>query len=109
MNTGQDFSFEEWAALARHDPEAFERRRREVIDEFLRSSGSQRARGEALQREIDAVRKRAETPQDALLAISGMLHAQLSFLGEELCALRKDLGRIERASRKARASLSPGR
>ena len=109
MITVQDFSFEEWAALARLDPQAFERRRREVIDEFLRSSGSQRASGEALQREIDAVRKQAGTPQDALLAISGMLHAQLSFLGEELCALREDLGLIERASRKARASLSQDR
>jgi hypothetical protein len=107
MNTGHDLSFEEWASLARLDPQAFEAQRREVIGAFLRASGSQKTMGEALQREIDAVRNRAATPQDALLAIGSMLHAHLSFLGEELGALHDNLGIIENASRRVRAALAP--
>ena len=42
--------FEEWMFLAKVDPELFEARRRRAIAEYLESSGSQRAIGEALQR-----------------------------------------------------------
>lgn len=97
MKRENDFFFEEWAFLAKVDPEAFERRRRKVIDEFLRNSGRKRALGERLQREIDAVRGRAEEPMQALLAISGMLYEQLGFLGEELHALRNAVGKLKDA------------
>lgn len=97
MKRENDFFFEEWAFLAKVDPEAFERRRRKVIDEFLGNSGRQRALGEQLQREIDAVRGRAGEPLEALLAISGMLYEHLGFLGEELHALRDAVGRLKDA------------
>ena len=99
-----EFTFEQWAALARRDPAAFEARRRQVIARFLCESGERRATGEALQREIDAVRRQAATPHDALLAITAMLRAQLAFLGEELGALRQDLGVVERARRRLTAT-----
>ena len=97
MKRENDFFFEEWAFLAKVDPEAFERRRRKVIDEFLSNSGRQRALGEQLQREIDAVRGRTEEPLEALLAISSMLYEQLRFLGEELHALRNAVGKLRDA------------
>lgn len=97
MKRENDFFFEEWAFLAKVDPEAFERRRRKVIDEFLSNSGRQRALGEQLQREIDAVRGRAGEPLEALLAISGMLYEHLGFLGEELHVLRDAVGRLKDA------------
>ena len=33
MSSRFEFDFDEWAALARHDPEAFERRRDQVVNE----------------------------------------------------------------------------
>jgi len=49
MKRETDFFFEEWAFLARIDPEAFERRRRKVINEFLSTSGRKRMLGVMLQ------------------------------------------------------------
>lgn len=83
MNT--DFFFQEWALLARTDPDAFESRRKQTIDQFLlQSSTRQRKMGLNLQREIDAERRRAEDPEKAFSAIAKMMWQQVNFLYDGL-------------------------
>ncbi len=94
--------FEEWMFLAKVDPELFEARRRRAIAEFLESSGSQRAIGEALQREIDFEIRRAHNPLAGLQAVAKMMCEQLTFLGEELNALRDVLSSLQRVSQPER-------
>jgi hypothetical protein len=68
------FDFDEWKSLACNDPDAFERRRQAVIDEFLSSvpeSRQRRLRG--LQFRIDMERRRARTPLGACIKISTMM------------------------------------
>lgn len=87
MKRENDFFFEEWAFLTRVDPEAFERRRRNVIAEFLAASPCQRALGEALQARIDLARGRAAEPLEAMLVVALMLRGELGRLAEKLHAL----------------------
>jgi hypothetical protein len=68
------FDFEYWASLAREDPQAFEARRRAVIDELITTappSTQRRLRG--LQWQLDQARLRAGTPLAACLRISRMM------------------------------------
>lgn len=82
-----DFDYQEWAALAKTDPEAFEFRRAQYIKQFLNGSGRRKQRLEGLQFKIDATRRLAHTPPMALLAISKLMSQSLSDLGDELTAL----------------------
>lgn len=68
------FDFDEWAALARTDPQAFEARRLALIEDYLRqfpSPEQQRLRG--LQFRIDMERRRARTPMAGCLRLSAMM------------------------------------
>lgn len=94
MERDTDIFFEEWAFLARVDPDAFERRRRKVIDEFLSNSVRRRPGAELLQRQIDALRSRCSDPRQSLLVISRMLHDQLVCLDDELNSLKDGLGKL---------------
>jgi hypothetical protein len=98
MGRENDIFFEEWAFLARVDPEAFERRRRKVIDQFISSSGRHRPAAELLQRRIDALRGRSNDPRECLLVISRLLHDQLVCLGDELNSLKDGLGKLQKKS-----------
>lgn len=67
-------NFDDWAALARTDPEAFERRRREVIESFIESTPeAHREQLRRLQWRIDTERNRAPTPLAACIRISAMM------------------------------------
>jgi hypothetical protein len=69
-----NFDFDEWKTLAISDPDAFERRRQAVIDDFLNSvpeSRQRRLRG--LQFRIDMERRRARNPLGACIKISAMM------------------------------------
>ena len=101
MKPEWDFCFEEWASLAKADPEAFELRRKAVIEGFLDASGHRRKLGERLQREIDDVRARSESPLAALVAMTAMLSDQLEFLGEQLAVLSEKVGAIGEAEARA--------
>ncbi len=90
-----EFDFQEWAELAQRSPDAFEQRRRATIEAFLDASGGQRKTGVRLQREIDHEIRRADSPQQALSAISNMMWSQLSFLGEELEHLSGSMRELE--------------
>lgn len=95
-----DFYFNEWAFLARTDPELFERRRREFVDAFVNSSGEHKPRLESLQREIDHQRELAATPERAVVVISKLMCESLSDLGEKMTTLLDDLKELEENAQK---------
>jgi hypothetical protein len=69
-----EFDFDEWSALAKADPAAFEQKRLDLIEEFLASlplHDQKRLRG--LQFRIDMERRRARTPMAACLKLSAMM------------------------------------
>jgi hypothetical protein len=73
-NKSAPFVFEEWATLAKTNPQAFEQQRQQVIESFISSApGRQRSRLERLQWRIDMERKLAPTPLSACVRISGMM------------------------------------
>lgn len=91
-----DYHFSEWAFLAKTDPDAFERRRRARIEQFLGQTGRSRARLEALQATIDAECEMAANPREAMLAVSRMmcnslaeLHLAMTTLSGEFRSLRR--------------------
>jgi hypothetical protein len=90
-NSGGDvidsFDFEAWAALARDDPEEFERRRRQAIDALIASSPANRRRLEGVQFRIDMERKLAHSPLKACLRVSGMMWDTFLELRTELAEL----------------------
>ena len=58
-----DFNFEEWAALAKSDPQAFEAKREEVIEQLISgASPRMQTRLRGLQWRIDMDRARASNP-----------------------------------------------
>ena len=72
--TTQPFNFDEWLALAKSDPEAFEQRRKAVIETYLSGlppSKQRRMRG--LQFRIDMERRRAHTAMGACIKLSSMM------------------------------------
>ena len=72
MDAEVSFDFDDWAALARRDRAAFERRRRRVIDGCIAAARNTH-RLRRLQWRIDMERRRARTPLQACLRISGMM------------------------------------
>ena len=75
-----DFSFDDWAKLAKTSPEDFERKRREVINaEILKAPVDQRNKLRLLQMEVDAVRE-GKTPLAATVAISVMMQQKVGEL-----------------------------
>src|ERR1700722_5243776 len=83
----EGFDFEAWAALARDDPEEFERQRREAIDALIASSPANRRRLEGVQFRIDMERKLAHSPLKACLRVSGMMWDTFLELRTELAEL----------------------
>lgn len=74
MPVQSSFDFGCWMHLARTDPQAFERRRREVLDQVIRNAApSRRRRLQGLQARIDLERQRARTPMAACLRLSSMM------------------------------------
>lgn len=76
------FDFSEWAELAKNDPEGFEKKRREIIDQTVDrclDHNKQRIRG--LQWRIDQQRRISSSPMDACLKIYGQMWER--FAGEE--------------------------
>ena len=73
-NNDDEFPFEEWASLARHDPGAFESARRAVLQSLIESAPlTQRRRLEGLQWQIDRERERADNPMASCLRISSLM------------------------------------
>lgn len=72
--TKDDFNFEKWSELASKDPDAFEKHREELINEFIMDLPEEkRHRMRCLQWRVDNVRKLAKTPMAACIEISRMM------------------------------------
>jgi hypothetical protein len=83
----EGFDFEAWAALARDNPDEFERQRREAIDSLIASSPANRRRLEGVQFRIDMERRLAHSPLKACLRVSEMMWDTFLELRTELAEL----------------------
>ncbi len=77
VNTNNDkprVDFDQWAELAKSDPEAFEARRAEVIEDMIsRMPPHKQHRMRCLQWKIDQVRAQCKTPMAACIKLSEMM------------------------------------
>lgn len=74
MQQGTEFDFDRWAALARDDPDRFERERRLAIARHLRRvPPRRRQRLRCLQWRIDQVHRTSATPLAACIRLSQMM------------------------------------
>jgi len=68
------FDFNEWSELAMNDPEAFESRRQEAIEQTIQTMPSDKQdRIRCLQWRIDQERKLATSPMAACIKLSNMM------------------------------------
>lgn len=75
------FDFDRWMKLLEKDPDAFESRRVEHINEFIEGCDEERQqRLRCLQWKIDTVREKCESPLSACVAISDMMWDSLERL-----------------------------
>ncbi|MEE9413345.1 MAG: DUF3135 domain-containing protein [Methylococcales bacterium] len=73
------FDFDEWALLAKQNPEAFEIKRRELIENTIaRSQPERQQRLRCLQWKIDQIRDRSPTPISACVKLSNMMWDSLT-------------------------------
>jgi hypothetical protein len=73
-NNDEEFPFDAWASLARHDPQAFEAARRQVLQSLIESAPiTQRRRLEGLQWQIDRERERVDAPLASCIKLSSMM------------------------------------
>lgn len=103
----KDFCFEEWAALAREDGEAFENRRRQLIENMLAAAPERmqrRLRG--LQFQIDLERERAVTPLGAAVRLNSMMWSSFADLRDALAGVSDTVPPQQRAP-EAGAQLIP--
>ena len=71
--------FDSWSKLARSDPEAFEARRAQVIEQMIqRMPAHKQQRMRCLQWKIDQVRARASNPLSACIKLSDMMWESLA-------------------------------
>ncbi len=87
--------FDQWAKLAKSDPEAFEAQREKAIEDMIGLLPAHRQqRMRCLQWKIDQVRNRAGTPLAACIRISEMMWDSLTGSG----GLRDVLGQLSQES-----------
>lgn len=86
--------FNEWAFLAKTDPELFERRREAYIERLLVGSGNHRPQLETLQARIDAKRALLATPEEATLAITVLMCESLGNLACKVKCLSSALNEL---------------
>ena len=71
--------FDSWSKLARSDPEAFEAKRAQVIEQMIqRMPAHKQQRMRCLQWKIDQVRARASNPLSACIKLSDMMWDSLA-------------------------------
>lgn len=78
-----NFDFDEWLELSKRDPESFESRRLQEIEELISSAPEDKQhRLRCLQWKIDRVRDKMTTPMAACVAISDMMWDSLDKLNQ---------------------------
>ncbi len=84
-----EFDFDYWMALAKSDPKAFEKQKREEIDTVInRAPEKSRQRLKGLQWSIDSKVKTAKNPMDACLKVYQMMMDSVYEKGGLLDALK---------------------
>jgi len=79
----QRIDFEQWARLARHDPETFEQLRHRLLAAHIaRCSSSHQDRLRRLQWRIDRLREQASNPMSACVQISNLMWNTFDQLGK---------------------------
>jgi uncharacterized protein DUF3135 len=74
MSSSAEFDFDEWAKLAKADPDAFEYKRQQMIQGVIdKSSPKIKRRMQGLQWQIDQVRATSANPMASCLKISQMM------------------------------------
>ena len=82
MALDSDFDFDAWVKLARENPEVFEEKRQQAIQQILdKTPDNIRHRMQGLQWQIDQHRQTAATPIACCIKISGMMWENL--LGDD--------------------------
>jgi len=89
----KDIDFTEWAELATSDPEAFEEKREEIVEGFIRSvpTKARRKRLRHLQWQIDGIRHRSQSPLGACMKITNMMWDSVYSKGGLLDALKGNI------------------
>ena len=78
QTTGSDFDFEEWALLAKTDPEAFEAKREQAIAQLIeKATPRMQTRLRGLQWRIDMDRRRSSTPLSSCMKIFNQMWASV--------------------------------
>jgi hypothetical protein len=93
INYDKAFDFDHWRELAKTDPEAFERKRREAVDAVINSAApdfQQRLRG--LQWRVDMERRRSANPTNSCLSIYNMMWKRVYGDGGLMDSLNSLLG-----------------
>ncbi len=86
-----NFNFDEWAELYRTDPEAYERRRSEYLNEYIMNAPVENRNDlRMLQLEVDTIRN-MYPPDEALKIIMEMLVERLKTLKTTLTQARQYL------------------
>ena len=82
QNVDTDFDFDDWAKLAKEDPDAFENRRNQMIQDVIESTSPEvKRRMQGLQWQIDKIRSTSSNPMASCLKISQMMWDNV--LGED--------------------------
>ncbi|MFO7594007.1 MAG: DUF3135 domain-containing protein [Pseudomonadota bacterium] len=72
--SSRSLDFDQWRLLAKTDPEAFENRRRELLEAVIaRAPERRRQRLRGLQWRADVVRRRSSSPLAACITLSDMM------------------------------------
>jgi hypothetical protein len=73
-STRQKFDFDAWVTLARQDPQAFEEKRKCIIEEAIQDAPAHKQhRLRCLQWKLDKIRETSRTPMMACLQINRLL------------------------------------
>lgn len=91
----QNFEFKEWQALYKNDPLLFEKRRRELINQFIKLAAREhRFRLRKLVSQIDKVRAHSTDPAETCVNILLMMQNSLAdlryFLNDLIYTLRNE-------------------
>jgi hypothetical protein len=99
--------FDEWAALAKSDPQAFETQRRQVIDRAIRAAPAARQQKlHRIQWKLDQIRSTSRTPMVACLRMQRLLWESVTGENGLLACLQQPLIR-QRPAAAASARIIP--
>jgi len=85
MSSQFEFNFDDWAALARRDPEAFNLRRDQVVNEACERLGDRSATAiSGICWRIDVERQRCSTPMQLCLKLTSLMWDRFYDLNDEL-------------------------